>query len=107
MLATVLHGPGDIRCEEVADPKILHPTDAIIKLSATCICGSDLWPFRGLQPVDRPMQMGHEYCGVVVEVGSEVRTVRPGQFAVGSLSQTIPAPTAGLAFSRPACSASS
>lgn len=84
MLATVLHSPGDIRCEDVAEPKILKPTDAIIKLSATCICGSDLWPFRGLQPLDGPMHMGHEYCGVVVEVGSAVRTVKPGQFVVGS-----------------------
>ncbi|TGQ50630.1 IMP dehydrogenase [Mesorhizobium sp. M1C.F.Ca.ET.193.01.1.1] len=84
MLATVLHKPGDIRCEEVADPKILRPTDAIIKLSASCICGSDLWPYRGLQPVDAPQHMGHEYCGIVVEVGSEVRNVRPGQFVVGS-----------------------
>lgn len=84
MLATVLHGPGDIRCEEVADPQILKPTDAIIKLSASCICGSDLWPFRGLQPVDGPMHMGHEYCGVVVEVGSAVKTVKPGQFVIGS-----------------------
>ncbi|PSJ64275.1 zinc-dependent alcohol dehydrogenase family protein [Kumtagia ephedrae] len=84
MLATILHKPGDISCEEVTDPKILQPTDAIIKLAASCICGSDLWPFRGLQPVDRPMHMGHEYCGVVVEVGGEVRTIRPGQFVVGS-----------------------
>ena len=84
MLGTVLYTPGDIRCEEVSDPKILKPTDAIIKLSASCICGSDLWPFRGLQTVGDPMHMGHEYCGVVVDVGSEVRTVRPGQFVVGS-----------------------
>ena len=84
MLGTVLHGPGDIRCEQVEEPKILHPTDAIIKLSASCICGSDLWPYRGLQPVDEPMHMGHEYCGVVVEVGSAVKTVKAGQFVVGS-----------------------
>lgn len=84
MLATVLHGPRDIRCEEVADPKILHATDAIIQLSATCICGSDLWPYRGLQDVGDPMNMGHEYCGIVLEIGSAVRTVRPGQFVVGS-----------------------
>ncbi len=84
MLATVLHSPGDIRCEEIAEPKIQKPTDAIIKLSASCICGSDLWPFRGLQPLDGPMHMGHEYCGVVVEVGSAVKTVKPGQFVVGS-----------------------
>jgi hypothetical protein len=84
MLGTVLHSPRDIRCEEVDEPKILHPTDAIIKLSASCVCGSDLWPYRGLQPVSEPMHMGHEYCGVVVEVGSAVRTVKPGQFVVGS-----------------------
>ena len=84
MLGTILYSPRDIRCEEVDEPKILHPTDAIIKLSASCVCGSDLWPYRGLQPVSEPMHMGHEYCGVVVEVGSAVRTVKPGQFVVGS-----------------------
>ena len=84
MLGTVLHGPGNIRCEEVEDPKIQNPTDAIIKLSASCVCGSDLWPYRGLQPMNGPAHMGHEYCGVVVEVGSEVKTIRPGQFVVGS-----------------------
>ena len=84
MFATVMHGPGDVRFEKVEDPKIVKPTDSIIKLSATCICGSDLWPYRGLQPNEGPAHMGHEYCGVVVEVGSAVRTVRPGQFVVGS-----------------------
>jgi threonine dehydrogenase-like Zn-dependent dehydrogenase len=84
MFATVMYGPGDVRFEQIDDPKILKPTDAIIKLSATCICGSDLWPYRGLQPTDAPAHMGHEYCGVVVEVGSAVKTVRPGQFVVGS-----------------------
>ena len=84
MKGTMLYGPRDVRCEEVAEPKILKPTDAIIRLSATCICGSDLWPFRGLNPVNAPMAMGHEYCGVVEEVGGAVTTVRPGQFVVGS-----------------------
>jgi len=84
MLGTVLRAPRDIRCEEVDEPKILKPTDAIIRLSASCICGSDLWPYRGIQPVSEPMRMGHEYCGVVVEVSSAVRTVKPGQFVVGS-----------------------
>lgn len=84
MLATVLHGPGDVRYEHVDDPKILQPTDAIIKLSASCICGSDLWPYRGLQGTNGPAHMGHEYCGVVVEVGSAITTVKPGQFVVGS-----------------------
>ena len=84
MYATVMYGPGDVRYERVGDPEILKPTDAIIKLSATCICGSDLWPYRGLSPQDGPAHMGHEYCGVVVEVGSEVRAIKPGQFVVGS-----------------------
>ncbi|MFB2565985.1 zinc-dependent alcohol dehydrogenase family protein [Rhizobium sp. IMFF44] len=84
MLGTVLHAPGDIRCEEVPEPKIVKPTDAIIKLSASCVCGSDLWPYRGIQAVTGPQHMGHEYCGVVAEVGSEVKTIRPGQFVVGS-----------------------
>ena len=84
MFATVLHGPGDVRFEQVAEPKILKATDAIIKLSATCICGSDLWPYRGIQGIEAPMNMGHEYCGVVVEVGADVRTIKPGQFVVGS-----------------------
>jgi len=86
MLATVLHGPGDVRFEDVAEPKILKPTDAIIKLSATCVCGSDLWPYRGASPVTSPQHMGHEYCGIVVEVGSDVRHIKPGQFVVGSFA---------------------
>ncbi|WP_431205322.1 zinc-dependent alcohol dehydrogenase family protein [Bradyrhizobium betae] len=84
MLATVLHGPRDIRCEQVPEPKILKPTDAIIRLAATCICGSDLWPYRGLNETTWPQAMGHEYCGIVEQVGSAVKTVRPGQFVVGS-----------------------
>ncbi len=84
MLGTVLHGPRDVRCEEVPEPRILKPTDAVIRLSASCICGSDLWPFRGLNAITAPLAMGHEYCGVVEEVGSAVTSVRPGQFVVGS-----------------------
>ena len=84
MLATVLHGPRDVRYEDVAEPAILKPTDAIIRLAATCVCGSDLWPYRGANPVTAPMHMGHEYCGTVVEVGGEVRDIKPGQFVVGS-----------------------
>jgi threonine dehydrogenase-like Zn-dependent dehydrogenase len=84
MLGTVLYGTGDVRCEDVPDPKIIHPTDAIIRLSASCICGSDLWPYRGLNEVTSPRAMGHEYCGIVEEVGSAVTSVRPGQFVVGS-----------------------
>jgi threonine dehydrogenase-like Zn-dependent dehydrogenase len=86
MKGTVLYGPGDIRFEDREDPKILQPTDAILRLSATCVCGSDLWPYRGLQPIDGPTRMGHEYCGIVEEVGSAVKSIKPGQFVVGSFA---------------------
>jgi threonine dehydrogenase-like Zn-dependent dehydrogenase len=84
MRGTVLYGPGDVRCVDVREPKILKPTDAIIRLAASCVCGSDLWPYRGLNQIKESMAMGHEYCGIVEEVGSEVTTVKPGQFVVGS-----------------------
>jgi len=84
MQATVLHGERDIRFEDVTAPTIVKPTDAILRLSATCVCGSDLWPYRGIAPVAQPTPMGHEYCGVVEEVGSAVTSVKPGQFVIGS-----------------------
>jgi len=84
MRGTILYGAHDVRCEEVPEPQIVRPTDAIIRLSASCICGSDLWPFRGLNEITSPLAMGHEYCGIVEEVGNAVTTVKPGQFVVGS-----------------------
>jgi threonine dehydrogenase-like Zn-dependent dehydrogenase len=84
MHATVLYAPHDVRFEDVAAPAILAPTDAIVSLPATCICGSDLWPYRGLNPSTGPAAMGHEYCGFVEEVGREVKAVKPGQFVIGS-----------------------
>ena len=84
MQGTMLYGPRDIRFEDRPEPKITKPTDAIIRLSATCVCGSDLWPYRGIQKIEQPMAMGHEYCGIVEEVGSAVKTVKKGQFVVGS-----------------------
>jgi threonine dehydrogenase-like Zn-dependent dehydrogenase len=83
MRQVVMHSPGNVRVEDREDPKIIEPTDAIIRLSATCICGSDLWPYRGAEPVDHQV-MGHEYVGVVEEVGADVRTVKVGDFVVGS-----------------------
>jgi len=80
----VLHAPGDVRIEQLPDPEIVEPTDAIIRISATCVCGSDLWPYRGINEVSEPTPIGHEYCGIVEEVGSEVTSVRPGQFVIGS-----------------------
>ncbi len=84
MRGAVLYVPGDVRVEERDDPKIIEPTDAIIRLSATCVCGSDLWPYRGIEAVDGPSPMGHEYAGIVEEVGNQVTNIRPGQFVVGS-----------------------
>ena len=73
MRGTVLYGPGDVRFEDREDPRIIEPADAVIRMAATCVCGSDLWPYRGLQPVNGPTAMGHEYGGMVEEVGSGVR----------------------------------
>src|SRR5260221_8749244 len=84
MKGAVLYAPGDVRFEERDDPTIVKPTDAIIRMSATCVCGSDLWPYRGFNPTAEPSPMGHEYCGIVEEVGREVTSVKPGQFVIGS-----------------------
>src|SRR5205085_802930 len=84
MRGAILHAPGDIRLERRDDPTIIEPTDAIIRLPATCICGSDLWPYRGIEPVDGPAPMGHEYVGIVEAVGKAVTTIKPGQFVIGS-----------------------
>ena len=84
MRGAVLHAPRDIRVEDRDDPKIEEPTDAIIRVAVTCVCGSDLWPYRGIDLVNGPAAMGHEYAGVVEEVGRDVHGVRQGQFVVGS-----------------------
>src|SRR5512138_3189053 len=84
MQGTMLYDPRDMRFEERPQPTIIEPTDAIIKLSAACVCGSDLWPYRGVDVVKQPVPMGHEYVGIVEEIGSAVRNIKPGQFVVGS-----------------------
>ena len=86
MQGTMLYGPRDIRFEDRPEPTITKPTDAILRLSATCVCGSDLWPYRGIAEMKQPTPMGHEYCGIVEEVGKEVRNIKPGQFVVGSFA---------------------
>ena len=83
MRGVVLHAPGDVRVIEREDPEIIQPTDAIIRVTATCICGSDLWPYRGVEEVHDAV-MGHEYVGVVEEIGADVKTVKVGDFVVGS-----------------------
>ena len=84
MRGAVLHAPGDVRLDTRDDPRIEHPTDAIIRLAATCVCGSDLWPYRGIEAVNGPAPMGHEYVGIIEEAGTDVTTLKPGQFVVGS-----------------------
>jgi threonine dehydrogenase-like Zn-dependent dehydrogenase len=80
----LIYAAGDVRVEDRDMPVLEQPTDAIIKLSATCVCGSDLWDYRGVNPISRPTPMGHEYVGIVEQVGSGVRAIKPGQFVVGS-----------------------
>jgi len=84
MHATVLYGARDIRFEERPEPAILEPTDAMISLPVTCICGSDLWPYRGIASFPGATPMGHEYCGYVEEVGRDVTSLKRGQFVIGS-----------------------
>lgn len=84
MRGAVLYAPGDVRFEERDDPRIIKPTDAVIRTVATCVCGSDLWSYRGINPVTEPRPFGHEYVGVVEEVGGEVSGIKPGQFVIGS-----------------------
>jgi len=84
MQGAVLYGPGDVRVEERAEPTISEPTDAIVRMSASSVCGSDLWPYRGISRFPGPTPMGHEYCGIVEEVGHAVTSIRPGQFVIGS-----------------------
>ena len=98
MRGAVLYAPGDVRVTEREEPGIVEPTDAIVRTSAVCVCGSDLWPYRGIQAITEPTPMGHEYCGIVEQVGSAVRDIKPGQFVVGSFfasDNTCPICTAG------------
>ncbi len=82
MRATTIHAPRDIRLSDVPDPVIKRPTQAIIKVTAGCICGSDLWPYRGESPIKAGHTIGHECVGVVEEVGAEVSQFKPGDFVV-------------------------
>ncbi|MFT4217079.1 MAG: zinc-dependent alcohol dehydrogenase family protein [Micropruina sp.] len=86
MYGAVIHAPGDVRFEERADPVIVEPTDAVVRTVAACVCGSDLWRYRGVAPVPQPTPIGHEFCGVVEQVGDAVTTVKPGDFVVGGFN---------------------
>lgn len=82
MRATVMHSAGDVRIEDVPDAKLVDPTDALIRITRACICGSDLWPYKNMEPTDGGRPMGHEAIGVVEEVGAEVSTVKVGDLVV-------------------------
>ncbi len=86
MYGAVIHAAGDVRFEERADPEILEPTDAVVRTVAACVCGSDLWRYRGIAPVPKPTPIGHEFCGVVEQVGVAVTAVKPGDFVVGGFN---------------------
>ena len=99
MRGAILHAPGDVRCEERPDPTILEPTDAIVRTVATCVCGSDLWPYRGIDAVRKARPIGHEFCGTVEQVGDTVAAIKPGQFVIGGFSasdNTCPPCRAGM-----------
>ena len=83
MKAVVMRAPGDVVVEEVDTPRVAQPTDVVLKLAAACVCGSDLWPYRGHNDVDH-RRMGHEYVGTIVEKGEDVATLEVGDFVIGS-----------------------
>ncbi|MHC3463268.1 zinc-binding dehydrogenase [Streptomyces flavovirens] len=82
MRATLLYAAGDVRVEDVADPGIHRSTDAVVRIVLSCVCGSDLWPYKSAPPTDSPRHMGHEFLGVVEETGADVRTLKPGDLVV-------------------------
>jgi threonine dehydrogenase-like Zn-dependent dehydrogenase len=82
MRATVMHGAGDVRIETVPDASLIEPTDALVRVTHACICGSDLWPYASMEPSETGQSMGHEAIGVVEDVGSAVRTINPGDAVV-------------------------
>ncbi|MDL5159694.1 zinc-binding dehydrogenase [Actinomycetospora termitidis] len=82
MRATLMYAAGDVRTEDVPDPRLEAPTDALVRITTSCICGSDLWPYASMPATDGPARMGHEFLGVVEEVGPEVSGLKPGDFVV-------------------------
>src|SRR3954451_7179092 len=82
MRITVMYGAGDVRIENVPDARLSEPTDALVRITRACICGSDLWPYNQMEPSETGRRMGHELIGVVEAVGADVRTVKPGDVVV-------------------------
>ncbi|MEX2511212.1 MAG: alcohol dehydrogenase catalytic domain-containing protein, partial [Homoserinimonas sp.] len=82
MRATVIHGERDIRLDDVPEPALATGSDAIVRVVAACVCGSDLWPYRGVTPIRSPRRIGHEFVGVVEQIGVDVTAVRIGDFVI-------------------------
>jgi threonine dehydrogenase-like Zn-dependent dehydrogenase len=82
MRATLMYGAGDVRVEDVPDAHLVEPTDALVRVTRAAICGSDLWPYKSMEPTDVGRRMGHEFIGIVEVVGAEVRTVKIGDLVV-------------------------
>ncbi len=78
----MIHAPRDVRSEQVPDSALVQDTDAVVRVVASCVCGSDLWPYRGENPVKGPTRIGHEFVGIVAQVGAEVSTLAEGDFVV-------------------------
>src|SRR5436190_23644291 len=110
MRATIMYGTHDVRVENVPDPSIVEPTDAIIRVVRACICGSDLWPYNDMPQSETGQSMGHEAIGVVTDVGRDVRTIKPGQvvvmpFAISTARASLPGRTVATTSSMSASSA--
>ncbi|MCW4355786.1 zinc-dependent alcohol dehydrogenase family protein [Hoyosella sp. YIM 151337] len=88
MRSTIIHGPRDIQLESVPDPTLSADTDAIVRIVRTCVCGSDLWPYRGAEPTEGPHPIGHEFIGIVEDAGPQVRTVRNGDFVIAPFANS-------------------
>ena len=82
MRATVMYGAGDVRVETVQDARLIEPTDALLTVTRACICGSDLWPYKSMEPSEKGRRMGHEFIGVIEAVGREVHSIKPGDLVV-------------------------
>jgi len=82
MRATLMYGAGDVRVEDVADAHLIEPTDALVRVTRAAICGSDLWPYKSMEPTDSGRRMGHEFIGVVEAVGADVRTIKAGELVL-------------------------
>jgi len=106
MRATLMYGAGDVRVEDVPDAHLIEPTDALVSVTRAAICGSDLWPYKSMEPTDSGRRMGHEFIGVVEAVGSYVRTIKAGELVLSPfLCRMAPVCSAARDYPASACTA--